>query len=860
MTLSTAILCCALASGLLEAAGPAQWIWNGADEAAPKNRFTYFRKVVCLPAEPADGTLLFAADSNAHLWVNGHVLRRKVARYHEDRITAEVVDAGPALRPGKNVIVVLHHNWGPITTFQRSANRHAGLFVDSGWLSSDASWRVLRAPEFMAHDKQILGMTPPGVTRIRYPVIVDGRKAFGVDVHSPDFDDNGWAHAAEVTNGPWRAAPPPVEIPGQREYPVDAPTVIAAGAVERAQPLSDEPLSIAAGIRTAKCHPQGRVPGLPVTFSAAGAESRYITFDFQRPVHGFPFLEIENAPAGLVVDFGYGELGYAQYRGERFVTADGWLNPEAVAGAGYADRYIARAGPQRIELPDERTARWLTVHIHFPAAGSVTLKQAGMVSSQYPATRIGSFSCGHDRIEQIVNLCLIHAEVTMSDGYVDTPGREDGLWIEDARVRAIIAARWFGDQRLRQFMLRLHAESSRPDGSFHPFPPSNYPAAPASYDWAVQWVAMLYDDYVWSGETHRIVGYWDVLRRFWENALARTDDDGLWRSNAVLADISSGVQLASPRESSGVVTPFLIERLRWSAELAKAAGHADYAERWARAADRLAAAFCRFHLVAASGGAPLHADDRLAPEDASVPRGFSQAAQVNAVLAGLFQPVEAHAVLDYAFASPDGSPPPGVVRWNNPTFSYRSLRALSESGLADRAVAHLIERYSPYLPGNPRNRTAPELQGLHGGPLPEYWISREDLALRDGEASPAQPADETGSHGWGAVPLLWLHESLLGVRVVTPGGARIRIAPEAAGLPYVAGHTVTPKGPVWVQWDPARRHLETTIPGGVEAELVLPAECARGVLRIARAAATPQLLGPGRFRLTGPGAYVFEAR
>jgi hypothetical protein len=42
------------------------------------------------------------------------------------------------------------------------------------------------------------------------------------------------------------------------------------------------------------------------------------------------------------------------------------------------------------------------------------------------------------------------------------------------------------------------------------------------------------------------------------------------------------------------------------------------------------------------------------------------------------------------------SPPAGVKRWNNPTYGYRVLRAMSDSGLVDRAVAHLIERYSPY--------------------------------------------------------------------------------------------------------------------------------------------------------------------
>jgi hypothetical protein len=102
-------------------------------------------------------------------------------------------------------------------------------------------------------------------------------------------------------------------------------------------------------------------------------------------------------------------------------------------------------------------------------------------------------------------------------------------------------------------------------------------------------------------------------------------------------------------------------------------------------------------------------------------------------------------------------------------------------------------------------------------------VSREDLGLKEGEVDPAQPGDETGSHGWGAVPLLWLHDSLLGVRILEAGGAKIRIAPQTGGLPFVAGHTMTPKGLVYVHWDPRMWRLETILPGGVEAEIVVPA-------------------------------------
>jgi len=154
-------------------AGAARWIWSDLADPAPKNRFTWFRKVVVIEKMPDDATLHLAADSNARVWINGQIVRRKMARYHEDRITTERINAGAYLRPGPNVIVVLHHNWGDIVTFQRTGNKHAGLYVAGTWISSDASWKCLKAPEYEEHDKQILGVI--GDRRIRYPVIADAR-------------------------------------------------------------------------------------------------------------------------------------------------------------------------------------------------------------------------------------------------------------------------------------------------------------------------------------------------------------------------------------------------------------------------------------------------------------------------------------------------------------------------------------------------------------------------------------------------------------------------------------------------------------------------------------------------------------
>ena len=847
------------------ASGQGRWIWADPDEPAPKNRFTYFRKTVELATLPEDATLRFAADSNGWLWINGQVVRRKVARYHEPHATAERIDAAPYLREGKNVVVVLHHNWGDIVTFQRTANLHAGLYLDSAWVRSDASWRCRRAPEFAAHDKQILGLnTHP---RIRYPVLVDGQQALGDAIHRADYDDRSWSRAIVVEKGPWPDSPEFVETPGQREYPVTPTTLLAAGEAKPTQPLSDDPLSIASGIRTAELRPTEALhravapllDGRAVTLEGQAGRSLYVTFDFARPVHGYPFLEIEGGDAGVVIDFGYGELSRAVYSGEMHVDAKGWVNTEGVVGRGYGDRYVTRDGPQRIELPDERTARWLTLHLHFKKAGRVVFSRVGIVKSQYPIDPIGSFHCGDEQIDQIVKLCLIHAEVTMSDSYIDTPGREDGQWIEDSRPRMLLTARWFGDIKLRQFALRTLIQSQGKDGQLHPFAPSNYPAYPAPYDWSVQWVGMLWDDYVWTGRTERIERYWEPLRRYWQNVLSHVREDGLWCTAQVLADIRVGVRLNNPRQSSGIVTPWIIERLGWSIDMAKAVGRAEQAGEWQTIRDKMTRAFRDHHVVPAAGRVPAHVGDRFDPEDTSAPRGYSQAGQTIALTSGLLTREQALADLTYAFGLPDGSPPAGVTRWNNPTYSYRSLRALSAAGLTRRAVAHLKERYAPYLPGHPRNPIPLVLQGSLGGPLPEYWISREDLGLEPGQVDTAQPADETGSHGWQAVPLLWLHDSLLGVTLDEPGGGKITIAPDAGGLPFVAGNTMTPKGVVWVNWQPTVHRLEVRVPDNVLAHVVLPSELAGRRTRVTGDPDHVKPTEPNRYDLDAGGTYVFQA-
>ncbi|WP_263381347.1 alpha-L-rhamnosidase-related protein [Granulicella arctica] len=835
----------------LAAVPKAQWIAPPSDVPCPVNTFTYLRRVVHLADLKGDLTMHMAADSNAHLWINGHIVRRKVTRFFEPTIATETIDPRLWLHVGDNTLVLLHHSWGPIVTFQRDGCLHAGVYIASSWVVSDQKWRVHRAEEFAPNPKQIIGLpADKGAHRIRFAQFVQGASMPGLSLFTALYDDSKWSQAIEVEDGPWPAQPLPTGTPGQREQQVKPVLLLAQGRSIEHHIAENEPVKIEKSILNAVMKPLGQQAiATPQTITVSGnaGETRYLTLDFGRPVHGYPFFTGSATHATPVIDFAYGELSVSPLTGEPLVRTSGWLNPEAIVGEGYMDRYTSIAGVQHVELPDERTARWWTLHLFFPTKGTFQITDLGFVSSQYPVDIKGSFRASDPRIAQIVQLSLEHAIVSMSDTYVDTPGREDGQWLEDARLRAELAAQWFGDTKLRQLFLRLVAESQRPDGTFHPFPPSNYPIV-SNADWVAEWVGALYDDYLWTGETTRINAYWPQVEAYWQHVLASVTPTGLWVEDKVFADIRIGVH-PTAGQSSGIVTAQLIDRLALSIKMANAAGRTEKAAEWQAIHDRMTSAFQRDHLIGSSAGLPLHVDDVAEPGNLKATRGYSQAAQVMAIDANLLQPSDAKADLEYAFTDPLGSPPAGVDRWNNPTYVFRSLDALSSVGLSDRAVRHLLDRFSPYLPGDPNNLSPKVLQGAFGGPLPEYWISRKDLGLPPGTPVPTQPIDATGSHGWNAVALVWLHKRLLGVSIEVPGGSELMIQPDAAGLTHIEGTTMTPKGPVTIAWTPAMPLLTITLPEQVRAHILLP----QALAAIAREG---HLRAPSSCKREGDASYI----
>ncbi len=84
---------------------------------------------------------------------------------------------------------------------------------------------------------------------------------------------------------------------------------------------------------------------------------------------------------------------------------------------------------------------------------------------------------------------------------------------------------------------------------------------------------------------------------------------------------------------------------------------------------------------------------------------------------------------------------------------------------------------------------------------------------------PEDPATgRSDCHAWSNAASYHLIRTVLGVSVLEPGCARLRIAPHLAGLAHVSGAFVTPRGPALVEY--ASGDLRVTLPDGVRATVV----------------------------------------
>jgi len=153
-----------------------------------------------------------------------------------------------------------------------------------------------------------------------------------------------------------------------------------------------------------------------------------------------------------------------------------------------------------------------------------------------------------------------------------------------------------------------------------------------------------------------------------------------------------------------------------------------------------------------------------------------------------------------------------------PMTWHKLLKALAIAGRDDQIVALLTDR---------RSDGPAKILAQNGTFMWEQWNPGCSTApcttpINEGNS-------ESFSHGWGAWGVVDMIETLLGVRVTSPGAATIKIAPpdlHDADLGRVDGSVWTQRGTVEVAWERGERGvgLEVRVPPNVTATVSIPVE------------------------------------
>jgi len=367
------------------------------------------------------------------------------------------------------------------------------------------------------------------------------------------------------------------------------------------------------------------------------------------------------------------------------------------------------------------------------------------LETHYPYSFSGRYEVPSQELTDLAPLATRVLEMCSHETYMDCPYYEQLMYVGDTRLEVLVTYTLTADDRLPRKAILLYDQSRGPSGLTQARYPSRFPQFIPPF--SLYWVGMVYDYALWRNDPafvrERMPGVRAVLDAF----VKRVNSAGLlealsgWNfvdwvpawDNGMPADADSGI--------SGIVNWHFVYTLRMAAELEDGFGEAEFAARYRRLADRVAAATEAMFWNSARG---VYADD-LAH------RHFSEHAQCFAILSG-----NRRTRLD----APDLSP--ATIY-----FSHYLFEAARQVGRIDLLFKRL-----------------------------DLWSYLTRMGLKTTVELP-EPS-RSDCHAWGAHPVYHAFASLLGIRPDGFGFHAVRIEPQLGPMPWGRGTIPHPNGSISV--------------------------------------------------------------
>ncbi|MBN8215841.1 MAG: family 78 glycoside hydrolase catalytic domain [Spirochaetes bacterium] len=725
----------------------------------PRQSFVHFRKVFHADGAVAPVHLRVFADSRYRAFLNGALLGFGPPRSDPRWQCYDEWPVDAHLRPGENTlaIFVLHLGYGNGQHISRIPSLIAELRRGDGKIlaGTDASWRCQKSGAYEA--------SAPRVNGCQGPMEIFDARRHPWGWQELGFDDRAWGeakvrHPSLCPFWNWQANP----LPPIAEEILEAPGAFAYGHFNdfssresrvgaRHRVLLDEEAGLA---------PQTSASPLPWphTVEPPGAGlGALLTVDFENTWAGFLRIDLEGE-AGTRVDAVYAE---SLHQGKAL------LNPDSYRGA---DCFILPGGRVKMEIAfGWKAFRYVQFRVRGPSP--VVFHGVGVRSRHASIPNRAAFSSSSPSLDRLWEISAHTLRLCQQDGFLDSPSREQQQWMGDARWQAVFNRAYSGDARMHRELLVQFARSQDFEGmttSRYPDGHHNYPPIPS---FCLHWVASCREYLGFTGDLGLIAQVWPnlclAMRWFtrFEGAHGLLWDVPYWPF------IDWGESWAGRRpdtERGGAVTALNLLYLEAQSAMAELAGWIGDPEAAAYHDDRRGA-------LAASIRERLWDDAKGAHPDALFPTGFSpslgEATHALALL-HLYEPGDARArrILESIFGG--GS----RHTWASPFFMPVVLRALSRHGKADLAYRLMVQRYQPMLDAGATTTW-------------ENWV----LFYEQG----GRTVFNSACHAWGASPLLFVSEEVLGIRVVpwSPGeGVRYAFAPRLFDLDTASGSVAAGKG------------------------------------------------------------------
>lgn len=455
-------------------------------------------------------------------------------------------------------------------------------------------------------------------------------------------------------------------------------------------------------------------------------------------------------------------------KGDRAVVAHKFFR-------GFGDSWHLDGESRWLSTPWWRSGQFWRLDVQV-GAQPLRLQALGMDRTGYPLQAHHRADSDDAGLKPVMELCELGLRSCMHEVYVDCPYYEQMMYGADTRVQMLINHVVSRDDRLVRRGIELFAWSRGLNGlSTMRFPARD---RQESATFAMIWPWMLRDYAWWRDDLPWVRTMLPVMRGMLDTLAEYADDTGLlahppgWLFVDWVPQWSVGWAPGTlqGRRSALVNFEYLLA-LQAAAEVEHAAGEPLLAERWQQKAARVARAMPRVFWSAKRG---LWADDETQT-------GFSQHAQAFAVIAGLRAPQ----LRRWSDAAKAGIIPATIQ------FKHYTFEAFGLMGRGDLVM-----------------------EGF------ELWRGLAEKHALTPEENPEINRSEC--HAWGSHPLYHLHATIAGVRPAAPGFAKVRIAPQPAGLRELNTRLPHPRGEVRLnaKFDGGRVVADVTLPKGITGEFV----------------------------------------